>query len=214
MGSLIHPVGPRSAAVYWIRRGAVLVVAAVVVVGLLALIQPQPSVPAAGGAVSASASPVATSAAPPATSASASSPTAAPSSSGPPACDATNTELKLSGFQQVKVSAKQTSFKVAVTNVGEVTCALDLKADNFDLKIVSGTDRIWTTDDCAKWVPAKKTKLAAAKKYEFSIDWPVKRSSAGCKVGKKVLGTGTYQAIATFAADDTAKTVFRLVAAA
>lgn len=214
MGSLLHPVGPQSAAVYWVRRGAVLAVTALVLVGFWSLFQPQQSAPAAGGVVIAAASPSVSQSSTMPTAAASTTPTGSPSPTAAAACDATNTDLALSGYQQVKTNAKQTSFKLGITNTGKSTCVLNLSAASFALKVVSGTDRIWTTEDCAKWVPAKKTKLGAGKKYEFPIDWTVRRSSASCKLAKQTLGAGTYQAVATFASDDTAKTVFQLVAAA
>jgi len=76
---------------------------------------------------------------------------------------------------------------------------LDLTAANFSLSVTSGTDRIWSTADCAKWVPAKKQTLKAQQSYEFSVEWGVVRSAAGCKEPKGLLNPGTYVAQAVFA---------------
>lgn len=214
MGSFLHPVGPQPTGVYWVRRG-VLIAAVLVVVTVVGVVFNQPGTSQTAAPVSAS--PVASSSPSvlvsqsPTASASA-SPSASPSPTGPLACDSTNTELGLSGYQRVKADSKQ-PFKLSVTNSGDATCVLDLKASNFVLTITSGSDRIWSTDDCTKWVPSKKTKLAAGKAHEFTITWTVKRSSAGCKLAKATLGAGTYVAEAAFDKDATARQVFQVSAA-
>ncbi len=107
----------------------------------------------------------------------------------------------------MKQNGKQT-FGVAVKNTGQQPCVLDLKPANFSLTVVSGSDRIWSTDDCAKWVPAKKQTLKPQKAYEFSIPWGVNRSAPGCKVAKSQLRPGTYVANASFADTLKARQVF------
>ena len=107
----------------------------------------------------------------------------------------------------MKQDAKQ-PFRLAVTNNGGDPCVLNLSASTLSLTVTSGTDRIWTTEHCAKWVPTHKTTLKSKKSYEFSITWPVARSAAGCKTAKAVLGTGTYVASAAFADNAKARQVF------
>ena len=132
---------------------------------------------------------------------------ATPTPTGPLACDKTNTSVALAGYQKVKQDAKQ-SFRVALTNGSGVACVLDLKPANFSLTVVSGSDRIWTTDNCAKWVPSKKQSLKPQKAYEFAIEWGVNRSGAGCKEAKSLLNPGTYVATALFAETLMSRQVF------
>jgi hypothetical protein len=201
MGSLIHPVGGQPGWVYWARRaGLVVALVAVIVIGFLLFRPPEPAnIPAvpAGGATTASEPAASTPAATETPSV-----TASPTPTGPLACDQTNTGLSLAGYQKVKQDAKQ-SFTVGVKNTSAQPCVLDLTAVNFSLSVASGTDRIWSTADCAKWVPAKKQVLKAQQSYEFSIEWGVIRSAAGCKETKGLLNPGTYVAQAVFA--DTVK---------
>jgi hypothetical protein len=201
MGSLLHPVGAQPGWVYWARRaGLVVALVAVIVIGFLLFRPPEPAniaaVPA-GGATTASEPAASTPAATETPSVSAS-----PTPTGPLACDQTSTGLSLAGYQKVKQDAKQ-SFKVGLKNTGAQPCVLDLTAVNFSLSVTSGTDRIWSTADCAKWVPAKKQTLKTQQSYEFSIGWGVIRSAAGCKEAKGLLNPGTYVAQAVFA--DTVK---------
>lgn len=135
--------------------------------------------------------------------------TPSPTPTGPVACDQTNTDLALAGYQKVKQGGKQ-PFKVALTNSSSQNCVLDVKAASFELTVTSGTDRIWSTAHCAKWVPAKKQTLKPKKAYEFSMEWPLQRSADGCKTTKDVLRPGTYVATAIFADGLKARQVFTI----
>lgn len=204
MGSVFHPIGSQPPWVYWARRAALVLAALLVVAAVIWVFRPQPDAPvtAVPGTSSASASGTAGASASPSD-----SPSASPTPTGPLACDATNSGLTLAGYQKVKQNAKQ-PFRVSVTNTGAQPCILDLKPATFSLTVTSGADRIWSTDDCPKWVPAHKQTLNAKKVYEFTVDWPVTRSAAGCKTAKSILGTGTYVATAAFATDAKARQVF------
>jgi hypothetical protein len=204
MGSLLQPVGAQPARVYWARRAAVVIALVVVILVGYFLFRPTD-----GGNVAAAPASTATTPSPSMTPTGTPSPadSATPTPTGPLACDQTNTGLALAGYQKVKQDAKQ-AFKVALTNTGGAACVLDLTAANFSLTVTSGTDRIWTTDDCAKWVPAKKQTLKPQKGYEFAIDWGVARSGAGCKVAKSLLNPGTYVATAAFSDSVKARQVF------
>ena len=201
MGSLLHPIGGQPAWVYWARRAGLVVALVTVIVIGIALFRPSgpATVPAAPATPSQPAStPAATETA---------SATASPTPTGPLACDQTNTDLSLAGYQKVKQDGTQ-PFKVGVKNTGGQPCVLNLQASTFSLTVTSGTDRIWTTADCEKWVPAKKQTLKAQQSYEFSIKWGVHRSAAGCKESKGLLNPGTYVVQAVFADSVKARQVF------
>ena len=203
MGSLLQPVGTQPAWVYWARRASVVIALVVVVMVGFWLFRPTDN------PVQAVPAPTVTTPSQPTTPAGTPSATesATPTPSGPLACDQTNTGLALAGYQKVKQDAKQ-PFKLALTNTGGAACVLDLTSANFSLTVVSGTDRIWTTDDCAKWVPAKKQTLKPQKAYEFGIEWGVVRSGAGCKEAKALLDKGTYVANAVFVDSVKARQIF------
>ncbi len=204
MGSLFRPVGSQPAWVYWARRGSIVLAALLLIALVVYVLRPQPE--SSVGAVPATPTPSVTPAQS-ATPTESGSPSPSPTPTGPLACDATNSGLTLAGYQKVKQNAKQT-FTLAVTNNGAEPCVLDLTPSTFSLTVTSGTDRIWTTDDCDKWVPSHKGTLKSKKSYEFSISWSVNRSAAGCKTLKASLGAGTYVASAAFATDAKARQVF------
>jgi hypothetical protein len=203
MGSLLHPVGPESTRVYWLRRGAVVLALVLVVAALAWVFRPQPEAPVTATPVTPSVTPAVTPTMTPTPSV-----TPSPTPTGPLACDATNSTLGLAGYQKVKQDGKQ-PFTLTITNTGKQSCVLDLKPSTFMLTVKSGTDLIWTTEHCDKWVPSAKVKgLKPGKAHEFTIAWPVARSGEGCKTAKSLLGAGTYVATATFAEDATARKPF------
>ena len=207
MGSLLHPVGSEPEGVYWMRRAVVVAAVLAVLVAGFFLFRPQggdpvTAVPASTGSVTPTASPTDT----PAT------PTPTPTPTGPIVCDANTATMSLAGYQKVKQGAKQ-PFKIVITNTGKVNCVLDLSSTNFGLEVTSGSDRIWSTADCAKWVPAKKTTLKPNKTHEFSVEWGLVRSSAGCKTSKDVVKPGTYVGTATFADSLKGRQVFTIAKA-
>lgn len=179
--------------------------AVVLVVAALAFVfRPQPAAPVAAVPATPSETSVTTPTGSPSTSV---TPSATPTPTGPLACDASNSQLSLAGYQKVKQDAKQ-SFTLSITNTGKASCVLDLKPATFTLAVASGSDQIWTTEHCDTWVPTHKQSLKAGKAYEFTVTWPVVRSATGCKTVKGVLGTGTYVANAAFASDAKAHEVF------
>lgn len=205
MGSLLHPVGSQPSWVYWARRGAVVLAVVLVVAALVFVFRPQPPSTVVAVPATTSPSPAVTSPVP--TASGSPSPSASPTPTGPLVCDATNSAVGLSAFRKVKQDAKQV-FKVSITNSGKQPCVLTLSPTTFTLAVTSGTDKIWTTDDCEKWVPTHKQTLKSKGAYEFAITWPVARSAPGCKLAKSVLGAGTYVANAAFAEDAKAVEIF------
>lgn len=204
MGSLLHPVGSEPARTYWVRRGAVVLAVVAVIAALVFVFRPQPDPVVTAEPPAATPSVTVT---PTATPTESSTPTASPTPTGPLACDATNSSLSLAGYQKVAQDGKQ-SFRLSITNSGDATCELTLKASTFSLAVVSGKDQIWSTEHCEKWVPTASKKLKAGQAHEFSISWSVSRSAKGCRTLKSRLGPGTYVANATFAGDATARQVF------
>jgi hypothetical protein len=227
MSSVLHPVGPEEPRTYWLRRLGV-VAALVVLLAVVAwAVWPKsarsagPASPAptagssaaatpsasAGASTSPNATPSASSSASPSGTGSSASTSAAASSSSSPtpttqlvtACGAQDVRVTLTGPGSVGADRKVT-FELSVINGSAVTCIVDLSTTTFELKIYSGTDRIWSSDDCATWLDAKPThRLGVEKAYEWTIDWSGQRSNAGCKLTGE-LKAGTYVATAQLAA--------------
>lgn len=195
MGSVLHPAGERPAAVYWARRALVLLILIALIAGIVWLFWPKGSAPVTATPATGSVSPHPSASAPAQTPSEA--PTTPSTPAAPTACAAESLSAALAGYGTVKAGGKQ-PFKLTLTSQADADCLLDAKAGTFELAVSSGTDRIWTTDHCAKLLPGKTLTLTKGKPIELSIDWPVKRSAKGCKTTKDVLGAGTYVAKATY----------------
>ncbi|MCA0252718.1 MAG: hypothetical protein LCH76_10605 [Actinobacteria bacterium] len=210
MGSLLHPVGPEEPRVYWTRRFLVLIVLLALgavgwwwvwpqlqTISAVPASSPPPTPPPSAPASTPATSPAAT-------------PKPSPTPTGPVACDPGVMKLDVAGFQKVKVSTKQT-FTLSLVNGGQQACILTVSPKTFQLKVVSGKDRIWSTAHCDDWLPADKVTLKPGATHEFQLVWPLRRSGEGCKLDKDKLKPGTYVAEVALGGQTTAKQVMQLV---
>jgi hypothetical protein len=220
MSTVLRPVGPEPAQTYWLRRVAVLGVVVVVLAVVGALIANGTS---SGSAVQASPPPLVTAVTPtpvptpsdgatpsgtPSTSAKASAAGAtAPASTTaasatlpvqPAACAPHNLRPTLTGKQQLKPTEPNT-FTLSVINGSGQPCVASVTANNFELKIYSGIDRIWSSRDCATAVKAVTRKLDPEQAVEWSLSWNGRRSRAGCQSRPEIPRPGTYYATAQLA---------------
>ena len=78
-------------------------------------------------------------------------------------------------------------------------CVASVTGANFELKIYSGIDRIWSSRDCATAVKAVTKKLDPEQAMEWSMSWNGRRSRAGCQSRPEIPRPGTYYATAQFA---------------
>jgi hypothetical protein len=170
MATAFKPVGPKPARVYWMRRLLLLVPLVLVVAFLVYVFAFNSADPTPSGE---SPSP---------------SPTVAPSP-----CKSANLDLSMVAFKSVKASAEKVTFSVSATNTSTSLCVVEVKPANTTVTIVSGKDRIWSTDDCGDWITPGSQSVAPGAKYDFTVDWQVRRSSADCKVAKDKLKPGYYQ---------------------
>ncbi|HET9779223.1 MAG TPA: hypothetical protein VFP81_08065 [Propionibacteriaceae bacterium] len=63
---------------------------------------------------------------------------------------------------------------------------------NFELRIYSGTDRIWSTADCRSIIKPISSKLASEHAVAWSLTWDGKRSKSDCRSARETLRPGTY----------------------
>ncbi len=189
----MHPVGPRRRETYWRRRIValvllVLLVVAVVfgvkaVVGAIAGDDPTPAPAQTEGAPQSDASPTGEETG---------------TASGPPACTAEQISL-------VAIS-DATSYSVGgtarvgmrITNTGTADCTMDAGSAALELTVVSGEDRIWSSDDCQESAQSVPTTVAPGDDgaLESNVEWALVRSAEGCATGLPEVKPGTYQLVA------------------
>ena len=222
MSTVLHPVGPEPEETYWARRVAVLI-ALVVVAGLVVALvvnatragsavsaapvpppvtappadSPSPSAtPSASPSASGSGSPSASSTpSPSASTKPKATPKPKPTPTGPVACEPEELRATLTGKQRLKPE-QGTTFTLSLINGSATACVVSVTPENFELKLYSGTDRIWTSDDCAKAIEPRKATVKAEDAVEWTMAWDGQRSRAGCGSRPEVPRPGTYFATA------------------
>lgn len=117
--------------------------------------------------------------------------------SGSTACDPESIRATLTGPTSAKAKSKQT-YELSLINGSDETCVLPLDAKHFELKIYSGTDRIWSSVDCSKALPETEKKLKPEQAHEWKMTWNGSRSAAKCTVDDGAIRAGTYVATAQF----------------
>lgn len=112
-----------------------------------------------------------------------------------PACKASELRATLRGDQKLKISQK-TTFTVTLINGGPTTCVVSVTPSTFELKVYSGTDRIWSTKDCAMSVKPFEKAVASEGEVAWTMMWNGRRSADGCKNRSETPRPGTYFATA------------------
>jgi hypothetical protein len=91
---------------------------------------------------------------------------------------------------------QKTVFNLSLINGSNHTCSVSVDAENFELRIVSGKDTVWTSGDCATAVPSLTQTVASQKAVVWQMPWNGRRSGADCTNRPRVPKAGTYVATA------------------
>jgi hypothetical protein len=209
----IHPVGPEPASVYWRRRAAVLVGLVAVIVILIMIIKAL----AGGGKPESSASPSLKSPAP--------SASTSQTADAVPACTgqqftggalAQGADILLTKDKPAYGPGEPVTLKAQVKNTSDQDCELLNNAHNVVLNVVSGTDRIFDSSDCAAQQPEDSGQailIKAGATAEIPISWDATRSQQGCPETVETpfrAKDATYVAVATIAGVASDQTQFLL----
>jgi hypothetical protein len=81
---------------------------------------------------------------------------------------------------------------IAVKNVGDVGCLVDLGSQALSLVVKSGKDRIWSSDDCQGKGTSDVRLLKPGQALEARSVWSTVRSEKGCPKGMAKARPGTY----------------------
>ena len=189
-----RPVGPEPAQTYWLRRAVLAAAVLLVLVLLLQLLgggddddrlaQQRPS--AAASATPGPTPPASTSADP--------SATPDPSASASAAlCGDDVLSVEAVATDESYAVGEQPRLELRVTNTGTAPCSRDLGQAEVELQVVSGEDRIWSSDDCAPGGEADITVLQPGEAETSTVTWPGTRSLPGCQGDDEPADAGTYR---------------------
>ncbi len=209
--ALLHPVGPLPATVYWIRRAVLAAMAAITVAILLLLVNwlagrgGPPSRTGAAPVQSHSPKPVNPSPSP----STESSPTASPSPAVVPACPDRVLSVKAATDATVYPSGRQPILSMTIRNTGTAACRRDVGLGARGLTIRSGSDRIWSSDDC-EGTGSNRVTLAPGAAKSFAVRWARVRSERSCPGRGTAARTGTYRLYARLGSITSGQAVFYL----
>lgn len=212
----LQPVGPLPASTYWRRRlglGGALLVALLLVLRACAGGADRPAPAAAPGPLS-SATPSATpSAAASAAPSAAASPSASPrpTSTVPPVCGDAALRVTVEADARSYRSGTAPRFTLTVANAGPVPCRRALGPDVVEIRVLSGSDRIWSSDDCSTAKGQGVLLLGAGEARAMTVQWPGKRTAPGCRTGA-MARPGTYRVSARVGPIVRQGTVFQITA--
>ncbi|MFC4591320.1 hypothetical protein [Sphaerisporangium corydalis] len=225
-------VGVEGPDVYWRRRVSVLT-GALVVVAVVAWActsasggsgsnAPRPAVagskdPGSGAGVAPVPSPAATptpapTAKPTATRHPAAKPSPHPSRAQRPGdpCERPDLVLGLRGESEVYAKKGTPRFLLTVVNIGRVECTVDVGPRAVEIRIVSGTDRVWSTADCVSGDGVDVRHLRRGIPHVRTVGWDRRRSAPDCRSARQKARDGTYVAMARLGPLRSAKVVFHL----
>ncbi|MFO7252491.1 MAG: hypothetical protein DIU60_017240 [Actinomycetes bacterium] len=199
--------------VYWRRRVSVLTALLIVVAAVVWACTRMSDDAADAGPGSAAAGPSAHTASPAAGAPSA-GPSPAPQGerrSGDARCSEEDVVVHLEGLQEVYPPGVRPRFVVMLVNTGDEPCVLDVGPRALDLRITSGSDRVWSSADCVGGDGATKLhRLERGVPFVRSISWNRHRSGKDCSAAHPEAKAGTYVATAVAGSLTSEKTVFHL----
>jgi hypothetical protein len=112
------------------------------------------------------------------------------------ACKGKDLRATLRGDRhQVKTGA-DVRFRLSIVNASEKACTVSVNPKNYQLKIYSGTDRIWSSRDCARLVPTIRRIVKPEQDVAWTMTWNGKRSRQGadCATRPETPRPGYYYA--------------------
>jgi hypothetical protein len=235
--TVVRPRGPLPARVYWTRRLLVIAVAFALVFGVAHLLgggggaAKGPSTRPVGAEPSSVTSAPAAVLASPSSSPSPTSPTSP--AAGPtdtattgrgatttptttalaePAGRCTNSDIvAVPSVRSPAYAGRPVVVDTTLTTKQSPACDWTVSAGSLVVKVTSGTDRIWSTQDCVGAVPRQSVVVRKDHPVSVAVVWDGQRSDAECTRTTPWAETGYYHAVAAAFGSDPVDRQFQLV---
>lgn len=202
--------GPLPAGIYWRRRLLLLAVAVLLVFGLARLLGGGSDGSSADAGVAEQAAAVPSTTAPSqAPSASSTKkprqgkgnrPTTTPTPEPPPLavpdgpCDEADIEITPSAVDAV--AGRDVVILMALRTIVDPACTWRVSSGNLSVKLTSGDDDIWSSQQCPAVVPVKDVIVRSAEPTTVALVWNAKRSDEDCSRFTEWAEIGDYHVIA------------------
>lgn len=188
MSSLLNPVGPEPASVYW-RRRIIVILGVLVVLGLLWwLISPGGSSAPASSSATPSALPTLVTMTPSASSSA--SPSA--SVSGAPCLDS-DIAVTVTTEQQAYTIGNPVAFVMKISNTGTAPCTRDVGPAANTFSVTSGGFDVWSSDACTGTGESQEEEIPAGEAFAVKGTWDGTVTSNGCGASATPAQAGAYQ---------------------
>jgi hypothetical protein len=99
---------------------------------------------------------------------------------------------------------------LVVRNIGSVTCQRDVGANEQELRVMSGTQRVWSSDDCQPLRGSSVRSLAPGGERVYTLTWSGKDSTPGCTQARKRVQPGQYELVARLGTLMSPRTAFTI----
>lgn len=120
-------------------------------------------------------------------------------------CDADDVVVGMTPDATVFTGKQHPRFALSVVNTGRRTCAFDVGPKALVFRISSGSDRVWSSDECVDHPAANLQVLKRGVPYLATLDWDRRRCD-----GDKRAAPGTYVIAMSAPGIRTHREVFRL----
>lgn len=201
--------GPLSAGVYWRRRLVLLSVATILVVGLARLLggSSDGSSSDAGVVEQAAAAPTSTAPNPSPTEkpdkgkGKGNRPSATPTTEAPPPLavpdgPCVESDIVITPSAVDAVAGRDVVILLALSTIVDPACTWRVSSGSLSVKLTSGDDDIWSSQQCPSVVPVKDVIVRSAEPTTVALVWNAKRSDEDCSRLTEWAEIGDYHVIA------------------
>ncbi|HVE74778.1 MAG TPA: hypothetical protein VNA30_06825 [Mycobacteriales bacterium] len=189
-----QPAGPLPPATYWRRRVLLALVLLLVILGIRWALPGGPKASPQDPLGVGMPTPTPTDVVPTSTDPPIIGPTA-PEAPPPPCVDRDLVVTAAADAASYRVGARP-RLQLTVRNASRTACQRALGQGAVELRVFSGRDRIWSSDDCAPGGPQGPLTLGPGQEHRSTLVWSGARSRPGCDGAKQAAQPGTYRVVA------------------
>jgi hypothetical protein len=126
----------------------------------------------------------------------------------PPTGTCDPSDVKLSVDVADAKAGQSTTATLTLTTFDGAACTLQITPASLVLRVTSGTDVLWTSDDCPNLLPARQVVVRADPAATYKFSWDGRRSVQGCESPGAIATPGGYWVEAALVGADVHKGYF------
>ncbi|MEJ7743925.1 MAG: hypothetical protein WKF73_16140 [Nocardioidaceae bacterium] len=107
-------------------------------------------------------------------------------------CSLADVTLEIAVAKAAAEPGAGTTATLNFASTGEPACTLDITPDSLALRVTSGADAVWTSQDCPDSVLAQQLVVRSEDATPYQFDWDGRRSVLNCQGKGEVAAAGGY----------------------